>query len=121
MAAPVNFCMLRARVFARAQQREGKMKSLSMTLMVSAVGLAFVLASPAQASNAGKQKKSAATAHVVKHRQTAEAVPAAEIAYQGGVRRGPLYNGQDYLGDDPDPSVRAFLIKNLSGRYGGSF
>ena len=34
--------------------------------------------------------------------------------------RGPLYNGQDYLGDDPDPSARAFLIKNLSGRYGGN-
>jgi hypothetical protein len=95
------------------------MKTLS--IMVSAIGLAFVLASPAEATKVGKQKKSAATAHAVKHRQTAQAVPAAEISYQGGVRRGPLYNGQDYLGDDPDPSVRAFLIKNLSGRYGGSF
>jgi len=97
------------------------MKSLSMTLVVSAIGLAFVLASPAEASKAGKHKKSAATAHVVKHRRTAEAVPAPGDGYQGGVMRGPLYNGQDYLGDDPDPSVRAYLIKNLSGRYGGSF
>ena len=97
------------------------MKSLSMTLMVSAIGLVFVLASPAEASKAGKHEKSAATAHVVKHRQTAEAVPAPGDGYQGGVMRGPLYNGQDYLGDDPDPSVRAYLFKNLSGRYGGSF
>ena len=96
------------------------MKSLSMTLVASAVGLAFVLASPAEAAKEGKQKKSTATAHVMKHRQTAEAV-SADTGYQGGVRRGPLYNGQDYLGDDPDPNVRAYLIKNLSGRYGGSF
>ena len=41
--------------------------------------------------------------------------------FQGGVMRGPLYNGQDYLGDDPDPNVRAFLLKNLSGRYGSSY
>ena len=97
------------------------MKSLSMALVVSAIGLAFVLASPAEAAKVGKHKKSTATAHTVKHRQTAAAVPAPGGAYQGGVMRGPLYNGQDYLGDDPDPNVRAFLIKDLSGRYGGSF
>jgi len=93
------------------------MKTLS--IVVSAIGLAFVLASPAEAAKAGKQKKSATSAHVVKHRQTAEAVPGA--GYQGGVMRCPLYNGQDYLGDDPDPNVRAFLLKNLSGRYGSSY
>ena len=95
------------------------MKVLSIT--VSAIGLAFVLASPAEAAKAGKQKKSATSAHVVKHRQTAAVVPAPGAGYQGGVMRGPLYNGQDYLGDDPDPNVRAFLIKNLSGRYGSSY
>ena len=96
------------------------MKTLSIAI-VSAIGLALVLASPAEAAKAGKHKKSAATAHAVKHRQTAEVVPAPGVGYQGGVMRGPLYNGQDYLGDDPDPNVRAFLIKNLSGRYGSSY
>jgi hypothetical protein len=95
------------------------MKALSVA--VSAIGLAFVLASPAEAAKAGKQKKSAASTHVVTHRQTAEAVPTPGVGYQGGVMRGPLYNGQDYIGDDPDPNVRAFLIKNLSGRYGSSY
>ena len=38
---------------------------------------------------------------------------------QGGVLRGPLYNGQDYLGDDPDPNIRAYLLRDLTGRYGG--
>jgi len=95
------------------------MKTLS--IVVSVIGLAFVLASPAEAAKASKQKKSAATAHTMKHRQTAEVVPAPGAGYQGGVMRGPLYNGQDYLGDDPDPNVRAFLLKNLSGRYGSSY
>ena len=95
------------------------MKTLSIA--VSAIGLAFVLASPAEAVKAAKQKKSAATAHTMKHRQTAAVAPARGGEYQGGVMRGPLYNGQDYLGDDPDPNVRAFLIKNLSGRYGSSY
>ena len=92
-----------------------------LSIAVAAIGLAFVLASPAEAAKAGKQKKSATSAHVVKHRQTAAVVPAPGGAYQGGVMRGPLYNGQDYLGDDPDPNVRAFLLKNLSGRYGSSY
>src|SRR6185436_10348542 len=106
----------RGRARLRApDNREDKMKILSIA--VAAIGLAFVLASPAEAAKAGKQKKSATSAHVVKHRQTAAVVPAPGGAYQGGVMRGPLYNGQDYLGDDPDPNVRAFLIKNLSGRY----
>ena len=52
------------------------MKTLSIALIVSAIGLAFVLGSPAEAAKAGKHKKSAATAHAVKHRQTAAAVAA---------------------------------------------
>ena len=32
---------------------------------------------------------------------------------------GPLYNGQDYLGNDPDPNIRAYLMKDKT-RYGGS-
>ena len=99
------------------------MKNLSkkscMTLVISVVGLTFVLAAPAEAAKEAKHKKSVATAHAVKHRHTAEAIPAAGVGYQGGVLRGPLYNGQDYLGDDPDPNIRAYLLRDLSGRYGG--
>ena len=39
--------------------------------------------------------------------------------FQGGVLAGPLYNGQEYLGDDPDPNIRSYLLRDLSGRYGG--
>ena len=98
------------------------MKNLSMTLVVATLGLAFVLASPAEAAKAGKhkQKKTTATAHVVKHRQTAEVIAAPGGGYQGGVMRGPLYNGQDYLGNDPDPNIRSQILRDLGGRYGGN-
>jgi hypothetical protein len=95
------------------------MKTLSISLFVSTIGLAFILASPAEAAKSSKHKNQAAV-HAKKHRQIAT-VAAAGTGYPGGVLAGPLYNGQDYLGDDPDPNVRAFLIKNLSGRYGSSF
>ena len=91
-----------------------------LSIVVSVVGLAFVLASPAEAAKSGKQKKSAGTAHAVKHRQTAEVVPAPGGGYQGGVMRGPLYNGPDYIGDDPDPNIRARLMKDMT-RYQGSY
>ena len=60
------------------------------------------------------------SSHSTKHRHAAIA---ARPAYWGTdmVPAGPLYNGADYLGDDPDPNVRAFIITDLSGRYGSSY
>ena len=75
--------------------------------VASAAGLALCFASPAEAKS-GKHKKPAAAHH-----------HATGSAFQGGVLAGPLYNGQDYLGDDPDPNIRAYLLRDLSGRYGG--
>lgn len=46
---------------------------------------------------------------------------ATRTAFQGGVLAGPLYNGQDYLGNDPDPNIRAYIMKDVSSRYGGSY
>jgi hypothetical protein len=77
--------------------------------VASAVGLAVCLASPAEAKSS-KDKK-----HGTAHRQAGSA----GSNFQGGVLAGPLYNGQDYLGDDPDPNIRAYLLRDLSGRYGG--
>ena len=86
------------------------MKNVSMALLASAVGLVLA-AAPAEA---GSHKKSA-SAHPALHRQVGAVGP----HYQGGVLAGPLYNGQDYLGDDPDPNIRAYLLRDLNGRYGG--
>ena len=88
------------------------MKNLTVTLMVSAIGLAFVLASPAEAAKKKHRHHSHVTAHAM-------APGGTTATYQGGVMAGPLYNGQDYLGDDPDPNIRSYLLRDLTGRYGG--
>src|SRR5207237_983817 len=87
----------------------------------AAVILALCLAAPAEAANAGKHKKpvTGATAHAMKHRRTTAVVQPA-FRYQGGVSAGPLYNGQDYLGNDPDPNIRSQILRDLGGRYGGN-
>jgi hypothetical protein len=85
------------------------MKRLSIVLVLSAMGLSAVLVSPADAAHADKHKKSS----------VATQSKAPRPVYQGGVLVGPLYNGQDYLGDDPDPNIRAYLLKDKT-RYGGA-
>ena len=85
-------------------------------LIAAAAGFALCLAAPAEAANSGKQKKPAA-AQAKKHRHSAVA-SAPNSRFQNGVLAGPLYNGQDYLGDDPDPNIRSYLIRDM-GRYGG--
>jgi hypothetical protein len=87
------------------------MKTLSLALIVSALGL-VVVASPAEAAKKKNRHHAGISANAM--------VPGGTTAeFQGGVMRGPLYNGQDYLGDDPDPNIRAYLLRDLSGRYGG--
>jgi hypothetical protein len=95
------------------------MKTLPMALMVSAIGLSFVFAAPAEAAKSSKHKKSGGASHAVQHRQTAAVSPARGGPLQAGVLSGPLYNGQDYLGDDPDPNIRAYLLKDMTRYRGG--
>ena len=86
------------------------MKNLGLTAAL--IGLAFVVAAPAEAAQKHRRHYSGVAAHAM--------VPGGTTAeFQGGVLKGPLYNGQDYLGDDPDPNIRAYLLRDLTGRYGG--
>ena len=32
---------------------------------------------------------------------------------------GPIYNAYDYLGNDPDPFIRAMIQRDLGAKYGG--
>jgi len=89
------------------------MASLPLKLIVSTIGLAFILAaaSPADAAKARKHKKQV-SAHIArvdngKYRGT-NLFPA-----------GPVYNGPDYLGDDPDPNIRFQILRDLGAHYGG--
>ena len=88
------------------------MKKLAWT--AAAIGLALAVASPAVA--AGKKRHPAKHSHV---NANAMAPGGMSGEFQGGVLKGPLYNGQDYLGDDPDPNIRSYLLRDLTGRYGG--
>ena len=85
------------------------MKKLALTAAV--IGLAFAVASPAQAAQKHRRHAVAGAYAMTPGGTTAE--------FQGGVLKGPLYNGQDYLGDDPDPTIRAYLIRDFGNRYGG--
>jgi hypothetical protein len=80
-----------------------------------AVALAVGVAEPAEA--AGKHKKRYARSQAAPM-QTMGRMPA---SYSGGgiSASGPLYNGQDYLGTDPDPFIRSQILRDLSLRYGG--
>ena len=88
------------------------MKHVSLAL-TAAIGLAFALASPAEAA---KKKKRHLHSGYAAHAMS----PGGSTAeFQGGVMKGPLYNGQDYLGDDPDPNIRSYILRDLNSRYGG--
>ncbi len=89
------------------------METLPVKLILFAVGIAFVLAAA-----------SSADAKVRKHKRQPVAQPTALMANSGyrGTHlfpAGPVYNGPDYIGDDPDPFIRFQLKRDLSGRYGG--
>ena len=88
------------------------MKNLSVTLSVFAIGLAVVMASPAEAA---KKKQH----HQPGYASQAMVPGGTSGRFQGGVLAGPLYNGQDYLGTVPDPHIRAYMLKDLGSRYGG--
>ena len=81
-------------------------------LILLAIGFAFVLAATtADAASVRKHRTQAQTATVFGNSR-----------YRGTnlFPAGPIYNGPDYIGDDPDPFIRLVLKRDLSGRYGGA-
>jgi len=74
-------------------------------------GLALVLASGADARTAKKPKQGPqpGAAAGSGHCRGAELFPC-----------GPVYNGNDYLGEDPDPFIRLMIKRDLGAKYGGA-
>ena len=64
-----------------------------------------------------------AIAKARKHRKVAHRPTAAQVrsgAWGANVfPTGPLYFGETYLGDDPDPTIRFQLWRDLGARFGG--
>jgi len=90
-----------------------------MTLRISgtlllAVGLATAIAIGLAGPTEAKTKKHPRPAAVA----TPDGGPVS-VGRRYGPRSGGLYNGQDYLGTDPDPNIRFQIQRDLSLRYGG--
>jgi len=80
------------------------MTKLPITLLVSAIGIALLAASPAEAA---KRKHHSASAPR-QYMQAAEAP-----------RSQSVYYGNKYLGSDPDPRIRYELLRDLGAAFGG--
>lgn len=90
------------------------MSYLPVKLIVSAVALAFVAAGPGDAIGQTKPKKTMAAPPPM-----AAAKPANRTRDRSAFPPGPVYFGNDYLGDDPDPFIRSQILRDLGARYGG--
>ena len=91
-----------------------------MRISCIAVLTALALAAgtfPADAAETGKRDKSTTAAKKTKPRTATRTTSRAYV--DGGVPRGPLYWGQDYLGDDPDPNIRSQILRDTGARFGG--
>jgi hypothetical protein len=98
-----------ARVQEMITQRVAKMTPHLLKIVVCVAGLAFVAAVPADAKKARKDRKPVAARTVV----------TAQPYYRGThlFPAGPIYFGQDYLGDDPDPFIRSQILRDVGVRY----
>jgi hypothetical protein len=88
-----------------------KLRTMKLLIMTLAAGIVLTLPASAEPSKPEKVKK----------RINATAAAQMKVGYHGLDKfpAGPLYNGRDYLGDDPDPFIRFQINRDLSARYGG--
>jgi hypothetical protein len=88
------------------------MKAHFVRLVVSAAGLAFLLATPAEAANARKHKTTVAAKQTTSKQKIRPAVaraPSSNDVYFQGL----------YMGTDPDPRIRHEIARDLSKFFGG--
>jgi hypothetical protein len=83
--------------------------SRRLILLIFAISLAAMLASGASAATKTKRAK-----HIAPAVNTASSCRGANL-----FACGPVYNGPDYLGNDPDPFIRLMIQRDLGAHYGG--
>jgi hypothetical protein len=86
------------------------MTSRPLRLLVAGLSVAAVLAPSFDAAAKAKRHKPAT--------QYA-AGSSGNCRGAGNFRCGAVYNGNDYLGDDPDSFVRLMIQRDLGAKYGG--
>jgi hypothetical protein len=84
----------------------------AVTLLVGFLGLCVMLASSAEAATKTKRPKPIAP----------QASLGSSVPCRGAnlFHCGPITNGNDYLGNDPDPFIRLMIQRDLGAKYGGS-
>ena len=87
--------------------------STSVKVLVVAVGLAIILAFPAEAAK--KRKPQAQVTPQAKATTTASARQGRPDLFPPG----PVFFGPDYLGYDPDPFIRSQILRDTGVYYGG--
>jgi hypothetical protein len=88
------------------------LKLLAIVLTMAAV-LSIMQASSADAGNKVKHRHAGMPRTVVAG-STAQYCRGANLFHCG-----PIYNSNDYLGDDPDPFIRLMIQRDLGIKYGG--
>jgi hypothetical protein len=86
------------------------MISLPIKILAAAIALVFVLAAAADAKPRKQRPHAAARTVVTVHPQErgANLFPP-----------GPIFYGNEYLGQDPDPFIRLQIWRDLGARFGG--
>ncbi|MFN3655975.1 MAG: hypothetical protein ACK4UO_01825 [Pseudolabrys sp.] len=87
------------------------MPSLPLKLLAAAIGIVVAAAAQADAAPRKAKKKAVASATA-----STASVPS-RYRNKSLYPQGPVYNGNDYIGDDPDPFIRYQLFRDMS-RYG---
>jgi hypothetical protein len=90
------------------------MPSLSTRLIALIIGVAFALA--AAAPSDAKTRRHPQKKPVVAHRAK---VVAPRCRGENLFPCGPVYIGDEYLGDDPDPFIRSQILRDLGAHFGG--
>jgi hypothetical protein len=88
------------------------MTSFPVKMLMAAIGLAFLVTTPADAQSRKQRKPAAATTGITVHPH-----------YRGAnlFPPGPVMYGNEYLGDDPDPFIRQQILRDLGAHFGGNF
>ena len=85
----------------------------TLKLLIAAIILSVMPESSADAGNKLKHPH-AGTPRTVVAGSTVQYCRGANLFHCG-----PIYNANDYLGDDPDPFIRAMIQRDLGIKYGG--
>jgi hypothetical protein len=104
-------CAIRRRVML--EYLGTPMTSLSVKALICALALGVLAATPADAAKRKARK----------HVRAAAPHTSVEVSRYRGANLfppGPVYFGNDYLGDDPDPFIRLQLLRDLGSHYGGA-